>query len=316
MDRTLADTLAFIGELSSFEVRVIETIGLVLVLILLRWMLVMIVRGQTTDPRVRYQWSKWITYTIVVLGVFGVGRVWIVGLGSIATFLGLVGAGLVIALKEPLSNFAAWGFMLWRRPFVVGDRIQVGTHSGDVIDQRVLEFSILEIGNWVQSDQSTGRVIHIPNGRLFTEPVANYTRGFPYLWNEIDVVITFESDWRAAKEILLAVAEQHGHELNGAEEEEVLATSRRYMIFYSTLAPTVYTRAVERGVMLTIRYLCEVRRRRDTEQAIWESVLSEFGPRPDIDFAYPTRRLFDRPTEDRTLRGYPGETGSGPERQG
>lgn len=303
------DSLAFVGDLSSFEVRAIETAGLVLVLVIVRELLLLIVRGQTRDARVRYHWSKGITYAVVVLGVFGIGRVWFVGLGSIATFVGLVGAGLVIALKEPVSNFAAWGFMLWRRPFVIGDRIEIGAHAGDVIDQTLLEFSILEIGNWIRSDQSTGRVIHIPNGRLWVEPVANYTRGFPYLWNEIDVVITFESDWRRAKELLLTIAERHGHELSGAAEQEVLTQSRRFMIFYSTLAPTVYTRATERGVMLTIRYLCEVRRRRDTEQAIWEGVLTAFAGEPDIDFAYPTRRFFDRASEDRTLRDHPPASG-------
>lgn len=303
------DSLAFVGDLSSFEVRAIETAGLVLVLVIVRELLMLIVRGQTSDARVRYHWSKGITYAVVVLGVFGIGRVWFVGLGSIATFVGLVGAGLVIALKEPVSNFAAWGFMLWRRPFVIGDRIEIGAHAGDVIDQTLLEFSILEIGNWIQADQSTGRVIHIPNGRLWVEPVANYTRGFPYLWNEIDVVITFESDWRRAKDLLLTIAERHGHELSGAAEQEVLTQSRRFMIFYSTLAPTVYTRATERGVMLTIRYLCEVRRRRDTEQAIWEGVLTAFAGEPDIDFAYPTRRFFDRASEDRTLRDHPPASG-------
>ncbi|CAN5671539.1 mechanosensitive ion channel [soil metagenome] len=303
------DSLTFVGDLSSFEVRAIETAGLVLVLVIVRELLMLIVRGQTDDARVRYHWSKGITYAVVVLGVFGIGRVWFVGLGSIATFVGLFGAGLVIALKEPVSNFAAWGFMLWRRPFVIGDRIEIGAHAGDVIDQTLLEFSILEIGNWVQSDQSTGRVIHIPNGRLWVEPVANYTRGFPYLWNEIDTVITFESNWRRAKELLLTIAERHGHELSGAAEQEVLTHSRRFMIFYSTLAPTVYTKATERGVMLTIRYLCEVRRRRDTEQAIWEGVLTAFAGEPDIDFAYPTRRFFDRAAEDRTLRGHASESG-------
>lgn len=306
------DSLAFVGDLSSFEVRAIETAGLVLVLVIVRELLMLIVRGQTSDARVRYHWSKGITYAVVVLGVFGIGRVWFVGLGSIATFVGLVGAGLVIALKEPVSNFAAWGFMLWRRPFVIGDRIEIGDHAGDVIDQTLLEFSILEIGNWIRSDQSTGRVIHIPNGRLWVEPVANYTRGFPYIWNEIDVVITFESNWRRAKELLLTIAERHGHELSGAAEEEVLTQSRRFMIFYSTLAPTVYTKATERGVMLTIRYLCEVRRRRDTEQLIWEGVLNAFAGEDDIDFAYPTRRFFDRAAEDRTLREPPSEPGPDP----
>jgi len=63
------------------------------------------------------------------------------------------------------------------------------------------------------------------------------------------------------------------------------------MIFYSKLTPIVYTSVEESGVLLTIRYLCEPSRRRDSKQAIWEDVLKEFAKNKDIDFAYPTHRI-------------------------
>ena len=60
-------------------------------------------------------------------------------------------------------------------------------------------FSLMEIGNWVDAEQSTGRVIHVPNGKIFSEPLANYTDGFQYIWNEIPVLVTFESDWKKSQ---------------------------------------------------------------------------------------------------------------------
>ena len=69
------------------------------------------------------------------------------------------------------------------------------------------------------------------------------------------------------------------------------------MILYSRLTPIVYTSVQDSGVMLTIRYLCEPQRRRDSEQAIWEDVLKEFSQRADIDFAYPTQRFYDHRLE-------------------
>ena len=292
---------AVAGELSSVEIRLIETAALILLLIVVRTLLLIAVWRQISDDRTRYHWRKSITYALAILGLFVAGRIWFEGFRSIATFLGIAAAGFVIALKEPLSNIAAWFFLIWRRPFVVGDRIQVRDHIGDVIDVRIFQFSLLEVGNWIGADQSTGRVIHVPNGLLFTDPVANYTRGFPYIWNELEVVVTFESNWRAAKELLLEVAHSHGHTLSDDAEAEVLALGRRYMIFYSTLAPTVYTRITERGVALAVRYVCDPRRRRDSEQTIWEATLDAFAGRGDIDIAYPTQRFFDRAQEDRTL---------------
>jgi hypothetical protein len=64
------------------------------------------------------------------------------------------------------------------------------------------------------------------------------------------------------------------------------------MIFYSKLTPTVYTSVVAFGVQLTIRYLVEPRRRRGSEQQLWEAILDAFDAEPDLDFAYPTSRVF------------------------
>lgn len=302
MDSQIDSWFAMAGELSRMEIRLIETAVLLLALLAVRTVLLVIVRRHVADDRSRYHWRKGITYTLAIAGLFVAGRIWFVGFQHLATFLGIAAAGLVIALKEPLLNIAAWLFLIWRRPFAVGDRIEVSGNIGDVIDVRIFQFSLLEVGNWVGADQSTGRVIHTPNALLFTEPVANYTRGFPYIWNELELVITYESNWRAAKELLLRVAKEHAHTLTEEAEEEVLALGRRFMIFYTTLAPAVYTRVSERGIALAVRYICDPRRRRDSEQAIWEAALDAFAAHEEIDLAYPTQRFFDRAAEARTLR--------------
>jgi len=95
----------------------------------------------------------------------------------------------------------------------VGDRIQIGEHAGDVVDLRIFQFTLVEIENWVAADQRTGRVIHVPNGRVFNEVVANYSRGFEYIWNEVPVRVTFESDWEAAKAILQEIANRQATKL-------------------------------------------------------------------------------------------------------
>jgi small-conductance mechanosensitive channel len=146
--------------------------------------------------------AKTSAYVAFALGVLVIVPLWFEGVKSASTFLGLLSAGLAIALRDPVVNLAGWAFILWRRPFEVGDRIQIGTHAGDVIDQRIFQFTLMEIGNWVGADQSTGRVVHIPNGKVFTEMLANYSKGFQYIWDEIPVLITFESNWEKAKGIL------------------------------------------------------------------------------------------------------------------
>ncbi len=230
-----------------------------------------------------------------------IGREWLKGFTSLATFLGLASAGFAIALKDPLTNLAAWAFIVWRRPFEVGDRIEVAKHRGDVIDVHLFQFTLNEIGVWVDADQSTGRIIHIPNQLVFTEPVANYDKGFKYIWNEVPVLVTYESNWRKAKEILTAIAFKHAEHLTAEAERDLLAASQQYLINYRKLTPIVYTSTAPSGILLTIRYLIEPRRRRGTVSAIWDDILTEFAKAKDIDLAYHTVRSFSNPIEGKII---------------
>jgi small-conductance mechanosensitive channel len=282
---------------SAVQERLLVSFMIILGLWLTRLLVLIVVNRRSDDVRVLYRWKKSTQYLAVTIAVFSLGVIWIHGFSSFATFLGLLSAGLAIALKDLVANFVAWAFILWRRPFEVGDRIQIGGTAGDVIDLRIFQFTLLEIGNWVDADQSTGRVIHVNNGRVFTESLANSTKGFDFIWNEIAVLVTFESDWKRAKELLAEIAAKHGAELSATAEAKVRQAARKFMIFYSKLTPTVYTTVRDCGVLLTIRYLCDPRRRRSTEEAIWEDILDAFAATDDIDFAYPTQRFYDNVTE-------------------
>jgi small-conductance mechanosensitive channel len=222
---------------------------------------------------------------------------WLGLIGSVGTFLGLMTAGIAIALKDPIVNMVAWLFILIRQPFKVGDRIQIGDQAGDVIDIRIFQFSLIEIGNWVDADQSTGRVIHIPNGIVFTSPQSNYTAGFVHIWHEIPLLITFESNWKKAKNILTEIVNKEATQITETAEKQIKAAAKKFLIYYSKLTPIVYTTIKDSGVLLTMRFLCDPRKRRSTEEVILEEVLEEFGKCKDIDFAYPTTRFYNNISE-------------------
>ncbi len=281
--------------------RLLTSLLILVTVFVLRWLVLALVRRRKDDVKIRYRWKKTSQYVAAVIAVILIGRVWFEGFHSVATYFGILSAGLAIALKELVANFVGWAFILWRRPFEVGDRIQIGDVAGDVIDLRIFQFTLLEIGNWVDADQSTGRVIHINNGAVFTLNLANYSKGFQFIWNEVPVLVTFESDWRKARGILTEIADRHGQDLSEAAQERLREAARRFMIFYTRLTPAVFTTVKDCGVMLTIRYLCDPRRRRSTEQAIWEEILDAFAAADDIDFAYPTQRFYHN-----ALEGKPG----------
>jgi small-conductance mechanosensitive channel len=159
---------------------------------------------------------------------------------------------------------------------------------------------MLEIGNWVHADQSTGRVLHVPNGLVFKNPVANFDEAFGCIWNELEVTVTFESNWRRAKGALEEIAAANAGELEPEIRKRIACASESMHIQFSKLTPVVWTTVVDSGVKLTIRYLCKPRERRVTASNIWEQVLDSFATMPDVDLAYPTMRRFDHATEGKT----------------
>jgi small-conductance mechanosensitive channel len=132
------------------------------------------------------------------------------------------------------------------------------------------------------------------------DSITNHTRGFPYIWNEVTLRVSFESDWRAAKQMLERVAEEHANPLSEDAERALRRAAQEYLIFYSSLTPAVYTLVREWGVELTLRYLVEPRRVRSSEQEIWEAILDAMAAEERIEFAYPTSRVVRAPEEGKT----------------
>ena len=266
----------------------ISAVVLVLLLLAQRAILVFITR-HIDSQALRYRWSKATAYASFVVGVLILIQVWFTAIRSLGTFLGLLSAGLAIALKDLVADLAGWFFILWRRPFELGDRIEVAGLKGDVVDRTIFQITIMEVGNWIEADQSTGRLIHIPNSMIFTHPLANYIAGFPYLWNELKVGVTFESDWKKAKRILEAIAADLAIDVKRDESAVRRRDDDRFLIRYRKLTPIVYTSVADSGILLTLRYICGPRERRGTGAELWERILDAFEPEPDIEFA-PTQR--------------------------
>jgi small-conductance mechanosensitive channel len=273
--------------------RLLSTLVMLAVLIGVRIVAFRILRARLPEITDRYRWRKSIDYLLIALGVLTIGRIWSSGVAQLGTFLGLVTAGLAIALREPITNVAGWLFLLWRRPFRVGDRIQIGDHAGDVVDIRLFQFSLLEIRGRVDADQPTGRIVHIPNASVFTTPQVNASDAFPYIFAEFPITLTFESDWAKAKTAFTEIAQRHGK--SAAELQSTLHA--RYAVGPLGADPVVYTSVRDDGVCLTVRVLCPVRGARPVAEAIWEDILRVVATWDDVDFAYPTTRFYDNRSE-------------------
>ena len=277
-------------------------------LVLLRILLLRLLRWRINgDDLHYYHWRKGVEISFFLMGSLLLARLWLTATAGAATYLGLITAGLTIALQDPLTNLVGWLFLVWRRPFSVGDRIQVGNQAGDVIDIRFFQFTLMEIREWVDADQSTGRILHLPNRRVFSESIANFTRGFAYIWNELTLEVTFESDWRRAKGVLQEIAERHSLHLSDVAHAKLQQVADQYLVNYQHLTPIVYVKVNACGVQLTVRYLTDPRQRRTSAGLIWEEILDTFAQFESIQLAYPTQRHIVE--FDETILQHTGEKG-------
>ncbi|MDH5468283.1 MAG: mechanosensitive ion channel family protein [Candidatus Aminicenantes bacterium] len=281
-------------ELTSSPVflQIVFSVAAFIITYLIAFSIIQIINKTVKDLKRKYTLRKFTAYIATIICILVIILIWIKRAASVTTIISVLGAGLTLALHQPITSIAGWLLVLFRRPYETGDRIAIGNISGDVIDIRLFYTSILEIGNWVDADQSTGRIVHCPNGKVFTEPIFNYTRGFEYIWNEIKIVVTFESNWKKAKDIILDIGSKDYMDLGERVRNKIESMSKKYMIHYEKLTPIVWTKIVDFGVELTLRYLTEARKRRSTQDAICQDILDRFNKEPDIDFAYPTYRIY------------------------
>jgi small-conductance mechanosensitive channel len=220
--------------------------------------------------------------TFVALSI--VVMVWLDGknVPEIIKALSFLGAGLAIVLREVILNIVGWLQIVTRAPFQVGDRVEINNISGDVIDIRLMTTTLMEIRSWVDADQSTGRIMRIPNNWVFQFAVKNFTQGFDYIWNEITLHVTTDSDWNLARDIMTSLAQESSAIVEHQVKSQLKNMAQEYLVYYSTLTPFVYVTIADKGIRLTLRYLCKVRNRRGSEHAIMMRVLEEFAKHPSI----------------------------------
>ena len=265
------------------QTRIWYTFLLLVILLLLKYLVRQMIWKRTDDPEKRYFSGKLISYTFAFLAVLVLLRIWVDASGSLMNIFALISAALTISLQDLIKTLAGWLYLISRKPFKVGDRIMISGFSGDVIDINPFQFTLNEIGNWAGGDQSTGRVIHLPNNMILSQPVTNCTEDFAFIWSELSITLTFDSNWKKAKEMLQNILDEIGTSSIPQAEKALAEAGKKYMLLYRKLTPIVYTSVKsERGIVLSARFLVEPRRRRDAEQEIWEKLLDRINGQADI----------------------------------
>jgi small-conductance mechanosensitive channel len=269
------------------------TILVVLGTIILNFLGSFIINKKVIDIRQRHGSRTLVHYAFSLAMLVMLFFIWFQHPSSWGTLIAIGGAGLIIALQDLILSFFGWVVIIQQGLFSPGNRIEVNEIKGDVLDVSFLHTTLVEIDQWVHADQSTGRIIKFPNNLVLKHPVKNYNKGFPFVWNEIKIIITFESDILKAKEIILAYGEEYNTYIKEMESS-IKKMSSQYLIYYKKLTPIVYTEVKDNGVELSLRHLTPIKKRRSITCEIYEKILIAFKQEKEIDFAYPTVRYYSK----------------------
>lgn len=280
--------VTLVGVSVTTGVKLLFTVGLVVAVSLLRRLAVAVAArtlgGDVADAR-RFWTRQGLQVVAAVVLVLGLVSIWITPKTDLTTGIGLISAGLAFALQRVIISLAAYFVILRGDTFSVGDRITLGGVRGDVVRLGFLKTTIMEMGQppsvaasdpavWVNSRQYTGRLVTVTNGVIFSEPVYNYTRDFPYLWEEITLPISYKADRAAAECILLAAAAAHAV-VDDPRADAALAQMRsRYALSDASLAPAVFWRITDNWLELSLRFLLEHRGVRVVKDQMTRDILT------------------------------------------
>jgi small-conductance mechanosensitive channel len=209
--------------------------------------------------------------------------------------MGILGAGIAFASQETIGSFAGYVSIVTGNLYRIGDRVCVGDVTGDVLDISMLRTTLMEIGEWVKAEQYTGRVVTIANRAVFSHPVFNYTQHWEYLWDEITIPVTYDSDWWRAREIMLDHAEEYTAHLQEEAQARLQRLMKRYPVHEQSVQPRLYVVMTDNWIELTLRYVVEARERRKVMARLHHELLQHFGEQPSVTVASATFEIVGFP---------------------
>ncbi len=240
---------------------------LVLMLVLRRW-----VRRRVVEPHLRYRSQKGVE-------LFGVLILFLVTIsyftGNIKDFalaVGLLTAGITITLQELILSLAGSVFIYTINVYKPGDRIEINGIKGDVIDINSLYTTMMEIGQWVSSDNYSGRIVKLSNAFVFRGPVYNYSRDFPFIWDEFNLPVRYGSDMELAKQIFLKVAAEELSDYVAQSRKQWQEVVHKYYIENAEVDPTLAVSLTDNWVSFNLRYIVDYRKRRSTKHRLNEKI--------------------------------------------
>jgi len=247
-----------------------------------------IIKRQIKDVTHRHSLRALIRNIVFVTAIILIILVWLRPQQNMAVVIGLVVAGILLASQSAISSFSGYLLIVSSNLYGIGDRISINNVTGDVMDIGFMRTTIMEIGQWVQADQYTGRIVTISNKALYDNPVFNYTRNWGYLWDEIMIPVTYTSDWRFTADIMLDLGNKYTAQLQEDAEAKLTKLIDRFPLKQTKVEPSIYFVMTDNWIEITLRFIVDAQERRKVKAQLNRELLQIFEGEKNITIASAT----------------------------
>jgi len=282
-------------DLAGIALKLILSLAVVVITLIIYRAIRNTIKRKVEDPTRLQSLRVAVRNVLAVAGFLIVVVIWLPRGNTLLPSLGIVGAGLAIASQELIGSLAA-GLNIWvGNIYRVGDRVRIGDVIGDVMDISLARTTVMEVGEWVKADQYTGRVVTVANRVVWTNPVYNFTQHWGYLWDEITLPITYESDWQRATELMLEHGQRYTKELQADAEAKLNRMIDRYPLKDTKVESTLYLAMTDNWIELTLRFLVDAQERRGVKDRLHRELLQYFQAEENISIASTTIEIVGFP---------------------
>jgi small-conductance mechanosensitive channel len=243
------------------------------------------------DSKTRYSLRKIISILSITVSIIIFVAIWIVETQNILIAFGLIGAAVAFALQDIFKNFIGGIMIFLNGIYRVGDRVELNGKFGDVIDISLFYTTLMETREWVSGDQVTGRLTTVPNGIVLNGTIQNYTRDFDFIWDEIAIPITYDSDWKEASEKILEIVNRETIDVCEKSQKIMEEIEGKYYFTKRSLQPAIFLTLTDNWITFGIRYVTEVRQRRILHDKLSRLILSEIERSQKIKIASATMNI-------------------------
>ncbi len=247
-----------------------KLLNYIIVLISTKWLL--------KRSKTRFMFHQSVNIILNIFCALLIILIWLPYFKNVLTIISFISAGITIAMRDIILNLFAGIYIKYRKIIKLEDRVTIDDITGDVVLINHLSFKLLEVGDRIKGEQSSGLIINVPNSFVFSKAIKNYNTAFKYIWDEITIRIKMDADVEKNKKEIMKIINSNEivSEIPKKMKKEIKDATIDYRIYYNHLEPIIYTKVNDNHIELNLRFLTHPKKTRIIEDYLWTNILKRY----------------------------------------